>query len=220
MKRILIITPTKKELAPIIEKMEYKEPLWIYKTESISISILVSGIGTPLTIYSLMDILQVYSFDLLIQAGIAGSFNDNLALGDLVIVKEDTFADLLIEDNAGYKNISDLGFDDYQKSPFIDASLKVDLPEVFKEKLTEVKAITVNTASGTSETTLKWKNMYSPDIETMEGAAFYFVCMKMKISCLQIRSISNAVANRNTKNWDAALAIRKLNMFLRKELFE
>lgn len=220
MKRILIITPTKKELASIIEKMSYKEPLWIYKTDSVSISLLVSGIGAPLTMYSLMDILQIYSFDLLIQAGIAGSFNENLTLGDLVLVKEDVFADLLIEDNDGYKDISDLGFDDYQKSPFNDGSLQVDLPLVFNEKLTEVKAITVNTVSGTKKTALKWKSMYSPDIETMEGAAFYFVSKKMNIPALQIRSISNIVANRNTKNWDVALAIRKLNMFLRKELFE
>ena len=53
--------------------------------------------------------------------------------------------------------------------------------------------------------------LFQPDIETMEGAVFMYICNAEKIKCAQIRSISNYVEERNKKSWNIVLAIEKLN---------
>ncbi|HMQ88955.1 MAG TPA: hypothetical protein PKB07_15270, partial [Flavilitoribacter sp.] len=49
------------------------------------------------------------------------------------------------------------------------------------------------------------------DIETMEGAAFFYVCLMESVPFLAIRSISNYVEARNREAWDIPGAIRALN---------
>jgi futalosine hydrolase len=51
-------------------------------------------------------------------------------------------------------------------------------------------------------------------VETMEGAAFMFACIKMNVPCMQIRSISNYVEVRNKSNWRMKEAIENLNQLL------
>ena len=45
----------------------------------------------------------------------------------------------------------------------------------------------------------------------MEGAAFFQVCEKFNIPCLQIRSVSNKVEKRDLQKWDIDLAVKNLN---------
>jgi futalosine hydrolase len=52
---------------------------------------------------------------------------------------------------------------------------------------------------------------YQPDVESMEGAAFFFSCLQAKIPFLEIRGISNYVEPRNRENWCIGLAIENLN---------
>ena len=54
-------------------------------------------------------------------------------------------------------------------------------------------------------------NGLNPQIESMEGAAFFYACKIARIPCLQIRSISNYVERRNKASWDILLAIKTLN---------
>ena len=82
--------------------------------------------------------------------------------------------------------------------------------------LLTVNAITVNTTSGTAERISKLENLFDPDIESMEGAAFYFCCMHMHLPCFQLRSISNYVEKRNKANWNIPLAVEQLNIALQK----
>ena len=49
-----------------------------------------------------------------------------------------------------------------------------------------------------------------PDIESMEGAAFFYVCMMEKIPCVQLRAISNYVERRNKNNWNIPLSLKNL----------
>ncbi len=74
-----------------------------------------------------------------------------------------------------------------------------------------VNAITVNTASGTLQTIEKLSKKFNPDIETMEGAAFFYICSGGKIPFLAIRSISNKVEPRNKDNWDIRFALDNLS---------
>ena len=69
--------------------------------------------------------------------------------------------------------------------------------------------------SGNTTTIKKIKNRLSPDIETMEGAAVFRVCNDFNIPCMQIRSVSNFVGERNKKNWNIDLAVKNLNLYLK-----
>jgi futalosine hydrolase len=74
-----------------------------------------------------------------------------------------------------------------------------------------VNAITVNTTSGTEITIKKLRRKYNPDIETMEGATFFYICAIEKIPFLALRAISNKVEPRNKKEWDIPLALQSLS---------
>ncbi|MCB0664545.1 MAG: hypothetical protein KDC80_01930, partial [Saprospiraceae bacterium] len=70
--------------------------------------------------------------------------------------------------------------------------------------------ITVNKVHGNDESIERIKEKFNPDIETMEGAAFYYSCHLMHQPCVQIRSISNKVERRNRENWNIPLALKNL----------
>lgn len=60
---------------------------------------------------------------------------------------------------------------------------------------------------------------YNPEIETMEGAAVFFVCLKEGIPFFELRSISNMVEPRDINNWNIPLALKNLNQTL-QNIFE
>jgi futalosine hydrolase len=70
--------------------------------------------------------------------------------------------------------------------------------------------ITVDTASGEQSQIEKRIKMFDADIETMEGAAFFYVCLSEKIPFFEIRTISNYIEPRNKSKWNIPLAIENL----------
>ena len=55
------------------------------------------------------------------------------------------------------------------------------------------------------------KERFNADIESMEGAAFHYVCLQQKINFLQIRGVSNVVGERNKANWKIKTAIKNMS---------
>ncbi|MFO7826991.1 MAG: hypothetical protein R6V23_00095, partial [Bacteroidales bacterium] len=75
----------------------------------------------------------------------------------------------------------------------------------------KVSAITSDRTNGKKESIDKLKQKFNADIETMEGAAFFYVCLQEEVKFMQIRAISNFVEERNQQNWNIPLAIEQLN---------
>ena len=75
----------------------------------------------------------------------------------------------------------------------------------------KLRAITVNTVHGSEDEIEKIRQRLNPQVETMEGAAFFFACKMAQVSCIQIRAISNYVERRNKANWDIPSAVKNLN---------
>jgi futalosine hydrolase len=65
-------------------------------------------------------------------------------------------------------------------------------------------------ATGSVGTRAKLVNKYDPDIETMEGAAFFYICARECIPFISVRAISNMVERRDRKKWNIPLAIDNL----------
>ncbi len=120
--------------------------------------------------------------DLAFNAGIAGSYNEELNAGDVVMPYVDCFADAGIEDGENFITLFEAGLTKANEFPYKDGHLYSD-PAYFnklKDIIKPVKAITVNTATGSETSKAKWMKKFNPDIETMEGATFFYICTLKK----------------------------------------
>ena len=186
--KILLIVATKSE---IIED-KFKD-----------YDVIVTGVGMVNTTFSLTKRLSKRSYDLVINMGVAGSFSDEIKIGDVVEVIEDNFSEIGFEDGNSFSKFTNFR---------IENSFKVDKKTNFKK----AKGITVNTVHGNKKTITEIVSRLNPDVESMEGAACFMVCKKFEIPCMQIRAISNKVEKRNTENWNLDLAISNLNTEVEK----
>ena len=174
---------------------------------------LVTGIGTVLTTWSLAEFLISNETPLLaINIGIAGSYREDIPVGSVVVPTSDTFGDLGIEDGESRIPFWETGLPGFDTYPFSNGLVNCHLPtlDIAGTLFERVKAITVNMATGSDETISRMRGNFDPDIETMEGAAFYYVCSRISVPFVALRSISNMVERRNIKNWNIPLAIGNL----------
>lgn len=204
----LIVSATELEVNKLLSEKNFIKSTEINNLfETKDIDIFISGIGSAFTIFNLTQLLQNKVYEAVINIGIAGAYTKKLELGELVVVKQDIFADLGIDDNGVFKTLEEE-----------DISKQENLWKLTEEKLEfpykKVNAITLNTASGSNERIKLWVEKFNPDIETMEGAAVYFVCNKLNIPTIQIRAISNYVEPRNKENWNIKEALNALKNFI------
>jgi len=184
-----------------------------------SFKVLVTGPGMVKTTWALTDLLAGgdESFDLAINAGIAGSFDPGLVNGTVVEVVQDVFADFGAEDGTTFLEASTIGLSKPDEFPF--SSGRLNSNHSFQPLLMNyppVTGITVNTVSGHDDTIERRLSIFGAQTESMEGAAFFYCYLQKRISCLQIRAISNPVEKRNKENWNIPLAINNLNAELIK----
>jgi futalosine hydrolase len=200
---LLIVAATKFEIEPFFKEKTLAE-------------ILITGVGIPATVYHLTKKLSAEKYDFVIQAGIAGSFSDEFNLAEVVQVKEDTFADLGIEEKGNFRTLFDMGFINKSDFPFTNGWLMN--PAAFSEKnnLPFTKGITVNKIGDDQLQNKMIREKFLPDIESMEGAAFHYVCLQQKNNFLQLRSISNKVGERDKSKWKLKESIENLNKELLK----
>ena len=196
--KLLIVAATEFEIEPFIQHKKKAD-------------ILITGVGIPATVYHLTKKLITDRYDFVIQAGIAGSFSEKLNLGEVVGVKRDTFADIGIEETGNFQTIFETGFIKKDDSPFQDGWLVNHFSSLQKTTLPLANAITVNKISDSDKQNRMVLKKFGADVESMEGAAFHYVCLQQKIIFLQIRSISNYVGERDKSKWKIKAAIENLN---------
>jgi futalosine hydrolase len=212
MKR-LIVSATSLELNGIVSLPEKTAPGTIISSEGADF--LVTGIGQAIMAYHMGRILGEHSYDEVINIGICGSFHSELRPGTVVTVMSDCFADLGAEDDESWLDIFSLGLAEADQKPFTNGVLIADGIRAFNH-LQKVKGITVNRASGNEATIDKMRKYYDADVETMEGAAFYYACLSKNIPCIQVRAVSNFIEKRNRENWDIKTALDNLHAELKK----
>jgi futalosine hydrolase len=203
--QILIVAATEQE----IESFAGQKP---------DTDMLITGVGVPATLYHLHKRLQQVDYDLIIQAGIAGSFNSAVNLGSCFLVKQDCFADLGMEEHGKFTPLFDYGFMDKNAFPYSNGWLINTHPLLNKSPLPVVNAVTVNKVSDSALQKQQFVANYGAGLESMEGAALHYVCLQEHIPFLQLRSVSNYVGDRDKTNWRVQAAIENLNNALRKLL--
>ncbi len=214
--RILIVTETQREVSRLVEELKFIhliEPYYqSYNFHNLHIDILVTGLGSVFTSYHLTRALNMINYDLAINVGLAGSFDHFLEQGFVVNVIQDQFADLGIIHKNNFYTLAEEELMDENQFPFADGKLhsigNFDLDEI--ESLIPVKGITLNTLHSDPTWLSKLREKFDAEVETMSGAAFFYVCLREKVPFLQIRSISRFVEIRRIENWNIPTAIDSL----------
>ena len=146
---------------------------------------------------------------MVIQVGIAGSFNEKLAMGQAVVVSSDTIGDMGVEENGAFKTVFEMGLTNPDHFPFSGGKLINPHHELINQiGLTQVHGISINEISTSPKRIQFYKDQLGADIESMEGAALHMVCLENKIPFLQIRGISNGIGERDKSQWKIAEATK------------
>ena len=176
--------------------------------------ILITGVGPIATTWAVTNHLATHQYDLVIQAGVAGTFHHHLQLGSLVWVIADTYGDLGAEDHDNYLSMFELGLqpkdDAIHKAGMLTAPT-ADIP--VPGGMPQVTGITVSTVTGSAATVARRAAM-GHCTESMEGAAFHYVCLKAAVPYVQVRALSNYVTPRDRSSWKMKEAIIALNDWL------
>jgi futalosine hydrolase len=209
--RILIVAATDAEVAPILQRM-YSTPtedpcVDTYTHGSHEIDVLITGVGMVATAAWCSRALTQQSYDLALNLGVCGSFDEFIEPGTVVHVTSDRLAELGAEDGEQFLTIGDLELPGESEFVNLDPPSNAEI-----DALPAVSGITVNTVHGNERSIAAITERFMPQVETMEGAAFMSACLMHRVQFAQIRAVSNLVERRNREAWKMTEAIRNLSV--------
>ncbi len=207
---ILLTAATQGELNLLQQELNVVNNKAIINNNSVQLA--VTGVGIAITAYRLTKLLIQNNFDLVLNTGIAGSCTPSIPIGKTVVIESEIFADWGVYTPDGFRTVFE---ENIVKNilPFTNGVLQCKhiSPYINLREYKHVNGVTVNTVNGERKRMEALKNKFNPDVESMEGAAFFYVCMMENIPFIEIRSISNMVEDRDKNKWDIPLAIHNLS---------
>ena len=211
---ILIVSATHFEVKPLLDFLDIKEPInglneAVKKINDHHVKVLITGIGMVNTAFMMGKFIN-NQYDLILNVGICGAFNKTLKLGDLVNITTDVLSELGAEDGDAFLTYDQLNL--AGEYIFKNKSHQNQYNSI--NSIKQVKGITVNTIHGNENSIAKTEQLFTADVESMEGAAFFSSCNGIKGDYFQIRAISNYVEKRDKSKWQMPLAITNLNEFI------
>lgn len=208
--KVVISTATEKEAILIKQAIN---PVYTNDDQNskLSVSFHESGVGILASCFSISRLIFEKKPDLLIQAGIAGTFNDELSLGKVVAVKDEIVADAGVEENRKFKDLFDLNLLQQNSFPFLNKKLlNTNLEKLNYLNLDLVSGITVNEITTRPQRIGLYKSKYNAFIESMEGASLHYCCLQAATPFIQIRAISNRVGERDKSKWEFKTSLQNL----------
>jgi futalosine hydrolase len=218
-KRILIVAATELELKPLLAdavQINDQPRLYQKKVGNVEIHILIGGIGTAFMAYKLTKTLSLHKYSFVINAGIGGAFSSLYALGEVVNVHNEIFAGIGLLDKDKFTNLFEMNLLTEGEFPFTKNFLHNFslINNKVVEALPLANGVTVNTLfTNAMGVDLRYEKI-NPHIETMEGAAVFYVCLMEHIPFVEIRAISNYVGETNKNLWKIPLAVENLHKTL------
>lgn len=226
MKRILITSAVEEEL--MSAKMAHKELFYGYSPlddSTLFVEYITTGVGTTGTSYYLTKSLTVpdIKYDLVVNVGIAGTFTDKYPLGSVVMVTKEQFGDVGVENRLGFQTLFQYEILDANTIPFRDGALfapylSSEIENALKG-IPKVSGVTNQTLTGSPQKNNLTLQRFSPDVESMEGAAVFYVALMEKIPFIELRGISNIVGERDKSQWKTQKALQSLKDAM-KDLFK
>jgi futalosine hydrolase len=204
---ILLVAATNFEIQPAINYLAGRDCV----IGNNHFEVLITGIGSMSTTYWLTKTIAKHRPNLLIQAGIGGSFSADYPPGSIVLVKEEVTGDLGVEENNEFKDVFDMGLPQIVE-PYTGKNLENKHTALLQQyNLPLVRSVTINEITTRPVRIQQLQQKYQPVVESMEGAAFHYVALVEKIPFIQLRAISNMVGERDKSKWRMKEAIEILN---------
>jgi futalosine hydrolase len=215
--KVLLVAATFLEIQSLVQHFKMnvvQNNVFSCKNNSFELTCLVTDAGILATSCALSRHLSQSTYDLVVNVGIAGSYNVQYPVGSLVQVTTEVLGDFGVDDKGVFKTTFEAGIQSADNFPFENGKLNnPHIPGLF-QRFPKVTGVTVNTVTGSKSRIDVIRKKFKPDIETMEGAAFFYSCLFHDVCFSEIRAISNLVEPRNRENWNISLAITNLNSTL------
>ncbi len=215
--RLLIVSGTESEIAPLLGELTFYEEkgprLKSYEMHGKTVDVLITGIGMTATAAWVAQTLTSHSYSAALNVGLCGSFDRNIALGEVIVVATDRIAYLGAEDDDRFLTLQDLQLESDNDFPFCNGVLQHSTDKLFSyfSEKKKCNGITVNRVHGRQSTINDVVDRLHPQVESMEGSGFYYACAIAGVPGLQIRCVSNYVEKRNRAKWELGTAIENLN---------
>jgi futalosine hydrolase len=214
--RILLVSATAAEIGPVAAGLRRAggvgEKLTSYDSNGNDVDVLVTGVGMVATATWCSLVLSRGRYDVALNLGVCGSFDRSISPGTVVHVVTDRLSELGAEDGEAFLSVHQLRLLDEDEPPFVDGRLVNRAPPASATLagLRAVNGITVSTVHGHERSIACVTERFAPDVESMEGAAFMYVCLVYGQPFAQVRAVSNFVERRNRDAWRLQEAIANL----------
>lgn len=155
-------------------------------------------------------------YNLVVNLGIAGSYDlEAFPIGSAAVISREHFADLGFGSEEGFSDLFQYGILEKDDFPYTKGALARQLlpyPHIEKvlEKYGAGAGATVQCVTGTQARCKEIVDMYNPQIESMEGAGVYYAALMEKVPFFELRTVSNAVGERDTSKWESKAALDTL----------
>ena len=155
-------------------------------------------------------------YNLVVNLGIAGSYDlEAFPIGSAALISREHFADLGFGSEEGFSDLFQYGILEKDDFPYTKGALARQLlpyPHIEKvlEKYGAGAGATVQCVTGTQARCKEIVDMYNPQIESMEGAGVYYAALMEKVPFFELRTVSNAVGERDTSKWESKAALDTL----------
>ncbi len=211
-RKVLLIFPTETEAGDLFNSSKAADNQRNLYIGDSRFDLLISGVGMMQTAYALTKALASGRYDFVVHGGIAGSYHQEPYEGEVVNVVSESIDDMGVENHKGFYDVFESGIMNRNTFPFENGILKNPTltPDLFSD-LTVVKAVTVSRLYEGREKNYERAVNYQAQIETMEGAAVFYVCLMEKIPFVQLRAISNRAGVRDKSKWHLNESITALN---------
>ncbi len=185
---LLVCTATEFEAAMLRDRLAGRS----------NVTTLVTGVGPVNAAHGVTVAILQQRPRAIISCGIAGAYpSSGLLLGEVVCADTEVYGDLGAQSREGFIDMKAMGF------PVVPGPepLFNELPmQVFPAER-RARFVTVSTCTGTDLVAREIERRTGGAVENMEGAAIAHVAHLHGVPVGEIRGISNAVTNRDTKSW-------------------
>jgi len=186
-------------LTPILSDPLYMGHFTVDKT----LDCCITGVGVASVLINLAA-APLETYDWVLGVGFVGSYTEALAVGDVVQVSEDAFADYGLEEETGFVALANTPFPSVMRGQvFCIASSEMLLFYPI------VRSFTKSVATGNMSTPPGLvPQAYDVQVESMESAAFALLCSRRARAYTSLRVVSNYV--RPGAVWNIPLAKARL----------
>jgi futalosine hydrolase len=210
-----------RNLGKIERKVSHGLALYKGKINGKSIAYIPSGIGKTNASYGATILIERFSPRIIINFGVGGAYPSScLKPGDIAIAEKEIYGDEGVLLNNGFKGMETIGIPFLLKGRkkyfnLIPLNRKLVKKTVATARSVQLASpvtissgpfLTLSAITGTFKRAAELEGRFHAICENMEGAAVAHICTLYSIPMIEIRGISNAVEDRNTKKWNVTLA--------------